>query len=420
MLLKTANAQVKVINGNVGINLPSDPTHLFEVNGGNGGGNSVPIFKISSSSTVLQGTNGVLTLFNTDNTTNNYLRLSFQTNNSTGYPDDFLTLGSQFKNRTAGNISADFMISTADRGNYSEKVRIQADGTINFTLPGTYNIPSNHTYITMDNEDTYYNASPTIRPNTTNVGYLGTPSYRWQYVYASTFYKWVSGTTYNSLVSKKSTSDTDLPKHENSENKLSQLKTDFMFIEPANELSYDSIGNLVSDSYKSTKEMGKRLELNGTEMLKLFPELTEYNSSTDNYFIDYLGLIPYLVESIKHQTIHIDSLKEVVFYLQSELSSLKQNGFDTEAYNSEARLIQNTPNPFYVSTQIGYYLPSSINNASLYLYNLNGIQLKSYAIKQSGHGYITINGSELKAGMYIYTLIADNKEVGTKRMILTE
>ena len=34
--------------------------------------------------------------------------------------------------------------------------------------------------------------------------------------------------------------------------------------------------------------------------------------------------------------------------------------------------------------------------------------------------YFTINGSELQPGLYIYTLVADGKEVDTKRMILTE
>ena len=33
---------------------------------------------------------------------------------------------------------------------------------------------------------------------------------------------------------------------------------------------------------------------------------------------------------------------------------------------------------------------------------------------------ITINGSELMSGMYIYTLIADDKEIDTERMILTQ
>jgi len=51
---------------------------------------------------------------------------------------------------------------------------------------------------------------------------------------------------------------------------------------------------------------------------------------------------------------------------------------------------------------------------------MNGTQLKSIPLNQKGNGSITINGSELKAGMYMYTLITDRQVVDTKRMILTD
>ena len=48
------------------------------------------------------------------------------------------------------------------------------------------------------------------------------------------------------------------------------------------------------------------------------------------------------------------------------------------------------------------------------------MQLKSYPLVQRGKGNVTINGSELTAGMYLYALIADGKVIDTKRMILTK
>ena len=56
----------------------------------------------------------------------------------------------------------------------------------------------------------------------------------------------------------------------------------------------------------------------------------------------------------------------------------------------------------------------------LNIYDMNGIQLKTIAINQKGNGSITINGSELRPGLFFYSLIADGKEIDTKRMILTE
>ncbi len=83
-------------------------------------------------------------------------------------------------------------------------------------------------------------------------------------------------------------------------------------------------------------------------------------------------------------------------------------------------LNQNVPNPFNSATTIGFYLPNTVTNANIYVYDMNGIQLKSYPITEKGKGNVIIQGSELNAGMYLYTLITDGKVIDTKRMILTK
>lgn len=40
-------------------------------------------------------------------------------------------------------------------------------------------------------------------------------------------------------------------------------------------------------------------------------------------------------------------------------------------------------------------------------------------VTERNNASIKINGKELAAGMYIYSLIAENKEIDSKRMILT-
>jgi hypothetical protein len=86
---------------------------------------------------------------------------------------------------------------------------------------------------------------------------------------------------------------------------------------------------------------------------------------------------------------------------------------------SKVRLFQNNQNPFSEVTDIGYYLPETVSKAMICIYDMNGKQLKCYNINSNGNGFITIDGNELQAGMYMYTLIADGKVVDTKRMILT-
>jgi len=88
--------------------------------------------------------------------------------------------------------------------------------------------------------------------------------------------------------------------------------------------------------------------------------------------------------------------------------------------NNKAILYQNMPNPFNINTQISYYIPATSKDARLYIYNLQGTQLKSYTLTQRGTGNIIINASELAAGMYLYTLVVDNTIIDSKRMILTK
>jgi hypothetical protein len=85
-----------------------------------------------------------------------------------------------------------------------------------------------------------------------------------------------------------------------------------------------------------------------------------------------------------------------------------------------AILYQNAPNPFTSNTEISCYLPESTSQATLIIYNLQGIELKEFSFSQIGLNTIILNGSELPAGMYLYTLVVDNEIVDTKRMILTK
>ena len=83
-----------------------------------------------------------------------------------------------------------------------------------------------------------------------------------------------------------------------------------------------------------------------------------------------------------------------------------------------ARLFQNVPNPCSVNTEIQFEIPENTISAKLFIHDMQGAELKSYDITTKGAGSIIIQGSELPAGMYLYTLVVDNKIIDTKRMIL--
>ena len=112
----------------------------------------------------------------------------------------------------------------------------------------------------------------------------------------------------------------------------------------------------------------------------------------------------------------VQEMNEKIENLEKELMDLKANK-QQNATGDKAELFQNAPNPFSQSTLIRYTLPNTTKQATLTIFDLTGKALKVYPAK-AGNGQIIIEAQALAAGMYHYTLIADGKEVATKRMIL--
>lgn len=176
---------------------------------------------------------------------------------------------------------------------------------------------------------------------------------------------------------------------------------------------------------------GKKYGFIAEEVKEVFPELVRLDSTTMTYGINYNGFIPMLLEVVKQQQTTIESLKSQISTIQTNccpankslksgntINSTKSTTADDNSDQSE--LYQNSPNPFTETTEIAYYLLQDVSNAALYVYDMQGKQIGQYPIQERGNGSITITGGSLQPGMYMYALIADGKEVDTKRMILTE
>ncbi len=175
------------------------------------------------------------------------------------------------------------------------------------------------------------------------------------------------------------------------------------------------------------------------DLKELFPELVDEDEH-GYMFVNYVGIIPIIVEVLKKQQIKIDELTSHIAKMEQqsqhkgknkekdnpessstdELQPISAKTTTTGSKQNAAKLKQNSPNPFSTDTRIGFHLPEDINNATLHVYNMQGTQLKAYPIYQRGQGEHTIFASSFTPGMYLYTLIADGKEVDTKRMILTK
>lgn len=165
----------------------------------------------------------------------------------------------------------------------------------------------------------------------------------------------------------------------------------------------------------------KRIGVIAQELEEIVPEAVR-TTHTGTKAVAYAELVSLLIEAIKEQQIQIEELRSSVFPSRLRSGSSETNATSTASATviEGCKLFQNIPNPFSVNTDITYYVAEEVFKAVLYIYDMQGKQIKSIPINQKGHGNVTISGSELYPGMYLYTLIADGKEVDTKRMILTE
>jgi hypothetical protein len=168
------------------------------------------------------------------------------------------------------------------------------------------------------------------------------------------------------------------------------------------------------------------------ELEMLFPELVYApDSINEHYSINYIGMIPVLVEAIKEQQNIIEDLQQEVKTLRNALVSCCSNKtqksmqeFDLgEVINDnieELKVFQNAPNPFTETTIISCYIPETIKKAELCIYDMTGSRLKCLTVTERGAANIQIQAGQLAAGVYTYLLIGDGKNSDAKQMILTK
>jgi hypothetical protein len=119
-------------------------------------------------------------------------------------------------------------------------------------------------------------------------------------------------------------------------------------------------------------------------------------------------------------------LEDRIKSLENTVEELKQlllnKGFSSTDISSAdvAKLAQNVPNPTKNGTSISYYLPENTKTASIEIYNISGQLVRSFPLREKGNGSVTVSSSDLPSGTYVYTMIADGKITGSKKMIMED
>lgn len=202
-------------------------------------------------------------------------------------------------------------------------------------------------------------------------------------------------------------------------------------------LEYDVNGlyDLTAVSYKLKSTPDKIIEENNNpvrfgfmaqQVEDVYPDLVRRDPSGLLY-IDYIGMIPLLVDALQKMKSRIDSLETVIERFGRTEVMTRACGMNDENEDESgnknslsAILYQNNPNPWSAATEIRCSLPFDVKAAYVYIYDLQGQQIGKEEVVGRGDTSVSLRGTDFKAGMYIYALVVDGKEVDTKRMILTD
>ena len=197
----------------------------------------------------------------------------------------------------------------------------------------------------------------------------------------------------------------------------------------------DSIAAL-PDSLKPTgKDPNPDIRYYGVsaqELQKLYPDLVM--EGEDGYLsVNYSGLVPLLLRSIQELKTELDNLKgkdtldsEGADPVQArdDMAAARASQGDVSAIEgttskTNAVLYQNSPNPFTARTEIRFSLPDDAPQAYIYIFDMTGKMQKQIPVSPNQQS-VTINGYELSAGIYLYSLVVGGQEIDTKRMILSK
>ena len=143
-------------------------------------------------------------------------------------------------------------------------------------------------------------------------------------------------------------------------------------------------------------------------------------NANDVYGLRYSDFVVPLVKAVQELDSENTALKTQLANVYERLNKLEtaQNGNNNLTFNS-ASLDQNTPNPVSGSTTIRYHLPENITSAVLNITNAKGQLVKTMPLTSSSN-QINVNTVALASGTYNYTLYIDNRQIASKRMVITK
>ena len=155
--------------------------------------------------------------------------------------------------------------------------------------------------------------------------------------------------------------------------------------------------------------------LNAEQLEEVFPDLV-YENEDGTKSINYVEMVPILVQAVNELSAKVAALEsnnETAKKVKGQTTNIDDTGENVTLL----ALGQNKPNPFGTATTIEVSVPETVQNAFVYVYDLQGKKVQQVDITARGKQSIQFTSANLSDGMYLYSLIADGKVVETRRMI---
>lgn len=154
------------------------------------------------------------------------------------------------------------------------------------------------------------------------------------------------------------------------------------------------------------------------ELDEVLPHLVATNDNDGSKSVNYLELIPYLVEAIKEQNTLIKNQQTQIDELKVKISE------NFKTINSDLINFQNTkiinisPNPSNNLITISFNIEEPIHSAILQIYNLKGDLLSSLNINDRGNNLSrTLQKDNYGRGIYIAILVVNGNNIDSKKII---
>ncbi|NNF02795.1 MAG: hypothetical protein HKN22_08925 [Bacteroidia bacterium] len=163
----------------------------------------------------------------------------------------------------------------------------------------------------------------------------------------------------------------------------------------------------------------------------------------DRMGMDYMTMIPVLINAVQEQQAIIEVLEEEIKLQNRKLEKVDKISGEVDDLRTELGLCceknsfeeyendvpsnhniplnkpwlgQNIPNPFKGSTVIDYYIPGGIQSAEIKVYTTDGRVVAVYDISE-GLGAVTFGYFSGSTTTYFYSLFCDGKLISSKSMI---